>query len=261
VSELTFPDGYQGRRVTLDQLRQHSTFANLHPEMRRRVEAMMIASGGTIGIGTGYRSPASQDAEYQRRRQLQAQGVHTAPMTPSSRSWHCAGGAVDLVGDTAWAGVHAPQFGLLQATWGGETWHFQPVELPHARPAGALVDEFIGHHGVPDVHEPQPVPAPPVHVGDDDDMVLILEDVRTGAIYKCVPGGGMYWIQDGVVAQELFKRRDEAAEAPDGRSPVDGMRYHYLRHGGDHVISGYGPILNPDGALPPGTDRWGRVGS
>jgi hypothetical protein len=250
----TYPDGYNGGRVTLDELRQHSTFSNLHPEFRRRVEAMLIASNGTVGIGTGYRSPASQDAEYRRRQQLQAQGVHTAPMTPSARSWHCAGAAVDLVGDTAWAGVHAPQFGLLQATWGNESWHFQPIELPHARPSGASPDRWLGHHEI--AHTPQPVPTPAPQTGDDDDMVLLLEDVRTGAIYKCAPGGGMVWIQDGNVAQELFKRKDEAAASPDGRSPVDGMRYHYLRHGGDHVVCGYGPI---EGDLPPGTDRWGRV--
>lgn len=256
MTEMTFPDGYRGNRVTLAQLRTHSTFANLHPEMRRRVEAMMIASGGTIGIGTGYRSPASQDAEYNRRQQLKAQGVHVAPMTPSSRSWHCAGAAVDLVGDTHWAGIHAPQFGLIQATWGGEVWHFQPVELPHARMTNSDPDRWLGHHEI--VHTPLPVIRPAPYTGDDDDMVLLLEDVRTGAIYKCAPGGGMIWIQDGEAAVELFKRKDEAAAAPDHRSPVDGMRYHYLRHGGDHVIVGYGPII---GDVPPRTDRWGRVTS
>jgi hypothetical protein len=252
---LTFPDGYQGNRVTLAQLRTHSTFANLHPEMRRRVEAMMVASGGTIGIGTGYRSPASQDAEYHRRQELNAQGIHTAPMTPSSRSWHCAGAAVDLVGDTRWAGVHAPQFGLVQATWGSETWHFQPIELPHARMTNSDPDRWIGHHEIPPTHTPLPVPAHPELEDIYMTTVLIIEDVRNGAIYKSV-GSHKTWVDNGHDAEQLFMRRDESAAAPDHRSPVDGFNYHYLRHGGNDVIGSYGPIVGP---RPAGVDEYGRI--
>jgi hypothetical protein len=254
---LTFPVGYGGRRATLDELRRIEHFANLHPELRRRFEALFVAADGRLGLGQGWRDPGENDREWARRQALRAKGVHVAPMQPSPKTWHTAGAAGDLVGDLPWAKAHASQFGLVEfSNVNREPWHFQLVEIPHARPAGADPNTWVGHHEIPTPHTPVPIPAPVPHEGDDD-MVLLLEDVRTGAIYKCSPGGGMIWIQDGNVALELFKRRDEAAAAPDGRSPVDGMRYHYLRHGGDHVVVGYGPIV---GDLPPGTDRSGRVG-
>jgi hypothetical protein len=155
---MDFPIYYQAQRVTIEQLRTKSTFANSHPEMRRRLEAMLVASGGSVGIGTAWRSPASQDAERARRL-----ATHTgAQMAPSDKSWHCAGGAADLVGDLGWASIHCGEFGLVMATWGGERWHFQPVELPHARPSGAPVDRYIGHHEVPANVLPPVLVEPPV---------------------------------------------------------------------------------------------------
>lgn len=160
---MDFPFGYSTQRVTLEQLRTKSTFRNAHPELRRRVEAMMIASGGSVGVGTMWRDPVAQDRERARRL-----ATHTgAQMAPSSRSWHCAGGAIDVVGNQRWARDNCHHFGLYYATWAGESlWHQQLAELPHARPTGASVDQFVGHHeivnppGAP-VVEPHPAGFPP----------------------------------------------------------------------------------------------------
>lgn len=157
----TYPYGYQADRVTIEQLRSKSTFARLTPEFRRRVEAIIVASNGALGIGTGYRSPASQDAERARRLQT-GQG---APMAPSAKSWHCNGYAVDFVGDLGWFGEHAAAFGILQADWSGERWHGQPIEVPHARPAGASPPlaawDLPGSTPVPQPHPPATPDFPP----------------------------------------------------------------------------------------------------
>ena len=154
---LTVPFGYGSQRVTIAQLRTKATWRNSHPELRRRCEAMFIASGGTVGVGTAWRDPAAQDAERARRLR-----THTgAQMAPSARSWHCAGGAIDIVGNQHWAKDNCHRFGLYYATWAGESlWHQQIDGMPHARPSGASVSMYVGHHEIvdPPTHTPEPHP-------------------------------------------------------------------------------------------------------
>lgn len=156
---MDYPYGYGSTRVTMEQLKAKQTWRNLHPEFARRLEALLVASNGTVGVGTAWRDPAQQDAERARRL---ATGTG-AQMAPSDKSWHCAGGAVDLVGDQQWAKDNAHHFGLYYATWAGESlWHQQPDGLPHARPSGASVNDYIGHVeivGIPP--SPPVVPGPP----------------------------------------------------------------------------------------------------
>lgn len=127
---MDYPYAYQSQRLTMAELEAKVTWRNCHPEFRRRLKALLLASNGHLGVGTAWRSPAAQDAERARRL---ATGTG-AQMAPSGRSYHCNGMATDLVGDLDWAAAHCGAFGLLKATWGGEAWHFQPSEIPHARP-------------------------------------------------------------------------------------------------------------------------------
>lgn len=86
----------------------------------------------------------------------------TAPMAPPGRSYHesttrdgkCL--AVDAVGSLTFITANASKFGLLHfGNINGESWHLQPIEIPHAR-----------RNYNPALHEPlKPpatvVPAPP----------------------------------------------------------------------------------------------------
>jgi Putative peptidoglycan binding domain len=154
----TMPYAYGSQRKTIDELRATATWRNTHPEVRRRFEAMFEASNWTVGVGTAWRDPRAQDAERARR-------IRTgtgAQMAPSANSWHCAGGAVDIVGNQHWAKDNCHLFGLYYATWAGESlWHQQPDGLPHARPSGASVEQFIGHAHIQGAPAPQPHPPAP----------------------------------------------------------------------------------------------------
>ena len=72
-----FPFGYTadahgvrglGRKLTFEQLGGQATWHNLHPEFQRRTATMMLAAsveGVPLGIGTGWRSFAEQQAGFE----------------------------------------------------------------------------------------------------------------------------------------------------------------------------------------------------
>lgn len=176
--------GYQGHRRNVADLEQSATWRNLHPEFKRRFLAFTAASGYRIGVGTGWRSAASQDAERARRI---ASGTG-ARMAPSSRSWHCAlpAGAIDVIFDDAaaqrWAHEHAEQFGLWFPA-SDEAWHVQAKGYPYGRTNGQKVPalprialpEDHPHPSVPFHHEVHHEPE--VHRGMVGPVVTIVQTI------------------------------------------------------------------------------------
>jgi hypothetical protein len=125
--------------------------SKLHPTMRQRVEQLVAASGGKVGIGQAYRSKADQESMFRSRyrktssptdksgnKNWQWDGsywehVSGAQAAPPGRSMHEIGLAVDLTGDMGWISANAARFGLKNFTSLGEPWHVQPSELPGGR--------------------------------------------------------------------------------------------------------------------------------
>jgi peptidoglycan hydrolase-like protein with peptidoglycan-binding domain len=150
MAEVLYPDGYSGLTKTIDQVFARSSVKMLHPEYQKRWKGLMIASQGKLGVGGGGRSTEQQKRVFLERHQKVASGgccsyqglryqIRTgmAHAAPPGRSFHediVYGGAaaVDAVGDLKWAAVNCEKYGLEQATWGGEVWHFQFTEFPHS---------------------------------------------------------------------------------------------------------------------------------
>lgn len=144
-SQMTFPT-YGKKPATLDQIKSNPKFQKLHPQLRERLTRLMVASGGRVGFGGGYRSASEQEAMFRSRytptnevTDIQWNGQyykHTsgAPAAPPGRSMHEIGLAADLTGDMEWLKENAHRFGLKHFdSVNGEAWHVQPAELPESR--------------------------------------------------------------------------------------------------------------------------------
>jgi len=123
----------------------------MHPTMQQRVDQLVAASGGKVGIGQGYRSSAQQEAMFRSRYRKTSsptdksgnknwewdgsywEHVSGAQAAPPGRSMHEIGLAADLTGDMGWITANAARFGLKHFANMGEPWHVQPSELPSGR--------------------------------------------------------------------------------------------------------------------------------
>jgi hypothetical protein len=123
----------------------------MHPTMQQRVDQLIAASGGKVGLGTGYRSSAQQETMFRSRYRKTSSPTDTdgkknwvwdgsywehvsgAQAAPPGRSMHEIGLAADLTGDMNWVTANAARFGLKHFSSMGEPWHVQPVELPNGR--------------------------------------------------------------------------------------------------------------------------------
>lgn len=148
----TYPYGYANppQQLTLDQIFAKSSVALLHTEYQRRYRALMELGAGKIGVGGAGRSSAQQERVFlQRHHEVKSGGccgyngkryalnTGMAHAAPPGRSFHETvvygrAAAVDAIGDLKWMAVHCEAYGLEQATWGGEVWHFQFTEFPHS---------------------------------------------------------------------------------------------------------------------------------
>ena len=122
----------------------------LDPRFASALNALVAASGGKVQIGEGYRSEASQLAEFQRRyapgasgsandRTYNGQKYHLknpgdAPLASPGESMHSIGLAADLTGDLNWVAQHAAEYGLKTfKDVDNEPWHVQLASLPNGR--------------------------------------------------------------------------------------------------------------------------------
>lgn len=151
----TYPFGYAGRRLTLEELRRQSGWNLLNAEVCRRLLALFDRAqdeGTDLGIGGGWRSSQVQERTFRQRYLIGAcpgdvrwQGMcwhlkpGMAPAAPPGLSYHESmpdgfALAADLIGDLSWAHSVCLEVGLRHfANVNNEPWHFQPVEVPTSR--------------------------------------------------------------------------------------------------------------------------------
>lgn len=151
----TYRIGYGTRRVTLTELRMWPSFAGVHPEVQKRVIAMMDAAraaGTDLGVGGAYRSTAEQEQLFYSRHVASLTGCcwyklrrwklrdGMAHAAPPGKSYHeptlascCL--ALDMVGwENGWLERNAARFAMRTFTEvNGERWHIQPASVPASR--------------------------------------------------------------------------------------------------------------------------------
>ena len=120
-----------GQMMSIDQLMTKVTVARMHPEVRRRIFAMMefaASQGVPLGIGTGWRvQPVGK------------QGF-AAPGNSNHEGFPTDGGADAMAADMVpapsmkWMNANVGRFGLKTfANVNNEPWHVQPIEIPNSR--------------------------------------------------------------------------------------------------------------------------------
>lgn len=169
---VTYRTGYGTTRRTLADLNAWSRFANLHPEFRRRLIALMNESfrhGRDLGIGGGFRSYAEQRSLFLARHHKVATGgccsfegarwaldtgeahaakpgnsyheetpnVHVRRLDGSIAIASQFGIAADMVGwQDGWMEANLARFdlkSLKSSTVSPEPWHVFPIEVPASR--------------------------------------------------------------------------------------------------------------------------------
>lgn len=179
---VTYRTGYGTTRRTLSELMAWSRFAGVHPEVQRRVIAMMDAARGVgvdLGVGGAFRTYEEQKSLFLSRHNLVASGgccgfegkryaliSGAAHAAPPFRSYHegavnvngtlrCV--ALDMVGwENGWMEKNVAAYGMKTFTnVNGENWHVQPVEFPNAR---SSYDPML--HTLKTWALPTPAPAP-----------------------------------------------------------------------------------------------------
>ncbi|HWM19033.1 MAG TPA: peptidoglycan-binding protein [Ilumatobacteraceae bacterium] len=134
-----------GKSRTLAQIAATQTFIRLHTTMQERVKEVMVAAGGKVGLGQGFRSFEDQKKLFLANYVPDPSGervwegkrwrhARANPASPPGNSMHELGLAADLVGDLKWVAANAGRFELKTfASVNDEPWHVQPVELPNGR--------------------------------------------------------------------------------------------------------------------------------
>lgn len=142
---IAIPVGYNGKRASLNEVKQRSDFRTMNPKMQDRLLSMFRANPN-VGIGGGTRNSREQETMFRSRYRKTDkktdifwdgaywEHVSGAPAAPPGRSMHEIGLAADLIGDLGWMNANAGKFGLKHfAGVNGEPWHVQPAELPNSR--------------------------------------------------------------------------------------------------------------------------------
>lgn len=155
---------YHNQQITLSELARTPEFMNLHPEMQKNFQDAAIAAnqeGTIIGIESGWRSNAQQDAMFRDRYTPVGyktdhffEGQYWDKKDPSyadaavpGASWsnHEQGLAIDARGDLTWLQKNAKRFGFENfANVNDEPWHFQLAGLRDKQGGGAAYNKESG---------------------------------------------------------------------------------------------------------------------
>jgi len=207
----TYLSGYGSsqRHRTEPELMQLEWWNKVHPELRRRILAMIDACPYDLGIGGGWRSAAQQHA-------LHVAQPKMSPDTPWS--FHESsdpmgyGLAVDMLNYNPaidWANEHDTGFGLFdfEAT-NGEQWHYQPVEIPKSKRQYNPSVHTIKYWTLPPTGNPPAFvcifPAVPLKLGSTGSAVVTLQTQMSNFGWYTVRIDGQYGPKT-VAAVKLFQ--------------------------------------------------------
>lgn len=201
MKQSTYRFLYAGKRYTLAQAEQLATWANLHPEPKRRAIAMLEDCPYDLGVGSAWRSLEAADKEFRKRYDPHASYVPgsiyyaglywtlkpgNAPLAPPGRGYHnsvepfgyCL--AIDWLNGSSdakaikWVGENSGLYGFFNfSALSGkskEPWHDQVAEVPVSRSQYRPNTHTLTYWPLPN-REPVPTPpTPPIKVKDDDMM-------------------------------------------------------------------------------------------
>lgn len=140
-----YPNGYSGSPAgtgdmrTLEGCATRTTIQRLHPEMWKRVSAMMTyaaSQGVMLGVGTGWRvqpsgRPGFAEPGNSYHEGFMPNGISRPNGVDDSNALAC-----DMVIDSSWnwMGANCAKFGLVDfSDVNNEPWHVQPAEIPRSR--------------------------------------------------------------------------------------------------------------------------------
>lgn len=198
----TFPYGYRGAKLTIDQLMAVPVVRRIDPEFRRRLFAMMQAAADvkvSLGIGSAWRSSTTQEQLFRSRYEVDPAGpvrwngqrwkhVRGAAAAPPGRSYHEATTdegqclAVDMVGDLKWMASRCSAYGLVEFSQiNDEPWHVQPSDIPRGRSSYSDKYDPLPIWKMPTPAPPLPPSEPPLtrilHQGMEGRDVAGLQDL------------------------------------------------------------------------------------
>lgn len=206
---ITYRTGYGTERKTLTQLKAWIRFANIHPEIQKRVIGLMDAArahGVDLGVGGGFRTFEEQKSLFLSRHNRVASGgccsfegsryalvAGMAHAAPPYRSFHegtislnskLYGVALDMVGwENGWMEKNLAAYGLRSfAALSGsmrEPWHIQPIEFPTSRSSYDPKLHTLKNWTLPGINPPTTgavdVPTPTLRIGSTGTEVRELQ--------------------------------------------------------------------------------------
>lgn len=133
MAKETYLFGYAGKRKTFNQMMATNTYSRIHPEVRRRLEAMLEDCPYDLGFGNGWRSTKDQEWSNDNSAGTTAGNSYHESVTPEG---YCL--AFDLLNYNPaikWANENCHKYGLYTGIdWRkSEKWHCQPKEIPDSR--------------------------------------------------------------------------------------------------------------------------------
>ena len=183
----TFPYGYagspagMGTLLTWDQMMTKSTVYKLHPEVQRRLRALMegaAAAGVPLGPGTGWRvQPNPPPPGFAKPGNSYHEGFPADGVSGNAM-------AIDMVPNVSWNWMQAncAAYGFRTfRTVNNEPWHIQPSEIPTGRNFATVAPPLQRFNlpGTPAPPTPGPAPAvdyprPTLRVGSTGGEVVEL---------------------------------------------------------------------------------------
>jgi len=195
MSGERFPYGYKrppdggpqgmGTMLTWDEMMTKSTVKYLHPEVRRRLKALLEAAhkvGVPLGVGTGWRvQPDPPPPGFAKP----GNSWHeSCPVSPTSSTAF----AIDTVPNVSWQWMeeHCGKYGFRTFRYvGNEPWHIQPTEIAASRKFATSPPPLYSWP-LPAVQPPTTTP-PPVEPPTSSGVVRVdayRKEVRQGSSGK-----------------------------------------------------------------------------